>query len=81
MLQSTSLLRGKTANFTKKHLLLFYNLIYFHYTISYFLTADTNFGVICLLFLYFNGANPAWISCALGFRTAKFIPVHIVSLE
>ena len=22
------------------------------------LTADTNFGVICLLFLHFNGANP-----------------------
>ena len=49
MLQSTSLLRGKTANFTKNHLPLFYNLICFHHTISYYFYSRYEFR--CHLFI------------------------------
>lgn len=48
-LQSTSLLRGKTANFTKKHLSSFYVLVYFHHTISYYFYSRYEFR--CHLFI------------------------------
>ena len=37
-----------------------YFIILYVFTIQFLIifTADTNFGVICLLFLHFNGANP-----------------------
>ena len=49
MLQSTSLLRGKTANFTKNCPLLFYNLVCFHHTISYYFYSRYEFR--CYLFI------------------------------
>ena len=49
MLQSTSLLRGKTAIFTKNYPLLFYNLVCFHHTISYYFYSRYEFR--CHLFI------------------------------